>query len=189
MGVLGMFLAAAGSGVVNFVLSLYLQQVGGFSPLATALAFLPFALALVAVGRVAPQLVGRLGAGGTTRAGLVIAALGLALLARLGAATHYWSELAPGVVLLAIGMGMVFAGSAVLATEGVAQNQAGLAGGVMNTAMELGPTVGLATLMAIAATRSTAVEGYSWAFGTAAAAYLVTALLESIVSRRRRRGH
>lgn len=176
-GLVGMFLAAAGSGVVNFILSLYLQQVLEWSPLMTALAFLPFAVALIATGQMAAPLVGRFGAARITGVGLVLAAVGLALLTRLTPETAYLNGLLPGLVLVAVGISLAFSGSAVLSTMNVPQDRAGLAGGVMNTAMELGPTVGLALLMSMAATQAQTVVGYAWAFGTAAVAYAIAALL------------
>ncbi|MGX9176476.1 hypothetical protein [Mesorhizobium sp. BHbdii] len=62
-----------------------------------------------------------------------------------------------------------------LSTMNVPQYQAGLAAGVMNTAMELGPAVGLAVLMSVAATQNGAVQGYGWAFGAACLFYLAAA--------------
>jgi hypothetical protein len=175
-GLLGMLLAAAGSALIEFVLSLYLQQARGWTPLATALAFLPFAAALMATNHIAPAVVGRLGPARVTVAGLLVAAAGLGLLAGIGRETDYAAGLLPGMVLLAAGMSLMFSGSAVLSTMNVPPRQAGLAGGVMNTAMELGPTVGLAALMSVAAARPDAVDGYAWAFGAGGAAYLAAAL-------------
>ncbi len=183
-GLFGMFLAAAGSGVVNFVLSLYLQQVLGWSPFMTAMAFVPFAVALIVMGRVGGPLVGRFGPARMTGIGLLIAAVGLALLTQLAPDTRYLPGLLPGIVLVAVGISFAFSGSAVLSTANVPQHRAGLAGGVMNTAMELGPTVGLAILMAVAATQIDTIAGYAWAFGTAAVTYLVAALLSFASGRR-----
>ncbi|MGK9234411.1 MFS transporter [Inquilinus limosus] len=176
VGLLGMLLAAAGSALIEFVLSLYLQGAREWSPLATALAFLPFAVALMAANHLAPALVGRFGPARVTVAGLLAAAAGLGLLAGIDRGTDYAAGLLPGMVLLAAGMSLMFSGSAVLSTMNVPQRQAGLAGGVMNTAMELGPTVGLAALMAVSATRPDAVDGYAWAFGAGSAAFLAMAL-------------
>ncbi|OXT02196.1 MFS transporter [Notoacmeibacter marinus] len=183
-GLVGMFLAAAGSGVINFVLSLYLQQVLGWSPLMTALAFVPFAVALIATGQLAAPQVERFGAARITGVGLIVAAVGLALLTQLTPDTRYLQGLLPGIVLIAVGISLAFSGSAVLSTTNVPQRRAGLAGGVMNTAMELGPTVGLAILMSVAATQVETVTGYAWAFGTAAVAYTFVALLSFAFSGR-----
>lgn len=184
VGLVGMLLAAAGSGLVAFVLSLYLQQERDWSSLETAGAFVPFAVVLIATSRVAGPLVGRFGAGPVLIAGLVVGAAGLGLLAGIDRDTSYALGLLPGVVLLAVGMSLMFSGSAVLSTANVPLHQMGLAGGVMNTAMELGPTVGVAALMAVAAVRTDVVDGYAWAFGTAGAVYVAAALAATVLVRR-----
>lgn len=182
VGLVGIMLAAAAAGgLVNFVLSLYLQQVKGWSPIETAAAFVPFAVVLLASGQAAATLVGRFGGGGVTIAGLLIAALGLGLLAGIGYESGYLFDLLPGLVLLAAGASLIFSGSAVLSTANVPIQQAGLAGGVMNTAMELGPTVGLASLMSIAATRMDTVTGYAWAFGSASVICVVVAIGSGVI--------
>ncbi|OTA18283.1 LmrA [Xenorhabdus vietnamensis] len=183
-GLFGMFLAAAGSGIVNFVLSLYLQQELGWTPLMTAFSFLPFAIALIVAGKMAAPLVGRMGAARVTSLGLFIAAIGLGLLVAIDRDTTYTVVLLPSLVLVAIGTSLAFSGSAVLSTMNVPQHQAGLAGGVMNTAMELGPTIGLSSLMAVAATQADTIDGYVWAFGTASVIYIIAALLAMLFTHR-----
>ncbi|MGV9701008.1 hypothetical protein [Streptomyces sp. NPDC003483] len=133
------------------VLSLHLQQDRAWSPLLTSVAFVPFAVTLVASGRTAGPLIGRYGAKAVTAAGLGTAALGLALLAFTGFDTHtpYAYGLLPGLVLLPAGAAASFAGAAVLATADVPHRQSGLSGGVLNTAMELGPTVLFAVLLTL----------------------------------------
>lgn len=144
-------LSACGTGMTFVVLSLHLQQARGWSQLQTSAAFVPFAVALIASGRAARPLIGRHGARIVAATGLGTAAVGLALLALSGINTHipYGYGLLPGLVLLPAGAAASFAGAAVLATEGVPPRQAGLAGGVLNTAMEFGPTVLFAILLAL----------------------------------------
>jgi MFS family permease len=181
-------LAAAGTAVVYLLMSLYFQQVRGWSPLRTSLAFLPCALSLAATGRIAARLVARLGPRATLVTGLATGAAGLLLLARLGPHTAYAPGVLPGLVLLPAGAGLTFAGGTVLAGAGVPPCQAGLAGGVINTAIETGPTVGVAGLVAVAAARTTAAaaggaaraaattDGYAWALGAAGLAFTLLAL-------------
>ncbi|ARF73583.1 MFS transporter [Kitasatospora albolonga] len=167
-------LSACGTALTFVILSLDLQQTRGWSPLETSAAFLPFALALIVSGRAAERLLGRYGAGAVTTAGLGAAGAGLVLLAVTGLDEHtpYAYGLLPGLVLLAGGAAASFAGGAVLATAGVPLRQTGLAGGVLNSAMELGPTVLLAVLLTLGSdTRSLA------ATGTALAALALLALL------------
>ncbi|MBM7052946.1 MFS transporter [Streptomyces durocortorensis] len=144
-------LSACGTAMTFVVLSLHLQQTLGRSPLQTSAAFVPFAVALIATGRAAGPLVIRYGAGAVTTAGLGTGAAGLALLAATGlqAQLPYVYGTLPGLVLLAAGAAASFGGASVLATEGVPPQRAGLAGGVLNSAMELGPTVLFALLLTL----------------------------------------
>jgi MFS family permease len=184
--------AAAGTSVAFLLISLYLQQIRGWSPLRTSLAFVPYALSLITAGRLASRSISWLGARAVVVAGLATAASGLLLLSRLDPHTAYATGLLPGLVLLPAGAALTFAGAAVLAATGVPQQQAGLAGGVMNTAMELGPTAGLALLVTVAAARTAHVTaagasphaattgGYAWALGTAGLAFALLAVLTVI---------
>ncbi|MGW6707345.1 MFS transporter [Streptomyces sp. NPDC054956] len=159
-------LTAAGTATTFVLLSLHLQQELGWSALRTSAAFVPFAVVLLAAGRVAGPLVARYGAPLVSTAGLVTAAAGLALLALTGLTTGipYAYGLLPGLILLPAGAAAAFAGAAVLATDGVEPHQAGLAGGVMNTAMELGPTVVFAAVLSLGSdTISLAVSAVAFA--------------------------
>lgn len=164
-------LTAAGTAVTFVLLSLHLQQDRDWSALETSAAFVPFAVALLASGRTAGPLIARYGAPAVTSSGLAVAGGGLALLALTGLAPHtpYAYGLLPGLLLLPAGAAASFAGAAVLATAGVGPRQTGLAGGVMNIAMELGPTVVLAALLALGSD-TTSLAAAAVAF--AAAAYL-----------------
>lgn len=184
-GLAGMLLAAAGSLLIEYVLLIYLQQVRGWSAFETAVSFLPFAAALIGINLIAVSIVVRIGAGLATAAGFLTGAAGLACLATLNNGTSFAGVLLPGQVLLAIGMALSFAGAAVLSTRNVPLDRMGLAGGVMNTAMELGPTLGFALLMAVAATRTDAVEGYALAFATASASCVIAAAIVYAVAGRR----
>ncbi|UXI00394.1 MFS transporter [Photobacterium sp. TY1-4] len=175
VGLIGILLASASMGLVTFLLSLFLQVQQNWTPLETAGAFIPYTLTLLLMNRAAGGIVSRLGPLKVTILGLLIGSIGLALLSGIHLQVTYISGLLPGIVALTIGTSMMFAGSAVLSTMNVPQQQAGLAGGVMNTAMELGPTFGLASLMAVAGFAPSVVSGYSLAFGTAAGVYLFAA--------------
>ena len=173
LGLAGIGLTAAGTATVFVLLSLALQEGRGWSALLTSAAFVPFAVALLGSGRLAGPLIGRYGPGRLTGAGLGTAAAGLGLLAATGFDTSvpYAYGLLPGLLLLPAGCALSFAGAAVLATEGVAADRAGLAGGVLNTAMELGPTVLFAALLTLGGD----------AVSLAAAAVLFTALAATTI--------
>ncbi len=151
LGLAATALTAAGTATVFVLFSLHLQDERGWSALRTSTAFVPFAVALLASGRVAGRLIGRYGAPVLTGAGLAVGAVGLVLLALLGLndSVPYAYGLLPGLVLLAAGVAGSFAGAAVLATDRVPAERTGLAGGVHNTAMETGPTVVFALLLGV----------------------------------------
>ncbi|MFH8710389.1 MFS transporter [Streptomyces zaomyceticus] len=151
LGLAAIGLTAAGTATVFVLLSLAFQQQRGWNEPLTSAAFVPFAVALLGSGRLAGPLIGRYGPGRVTATGLATAAAGLGLLAATGFDTSvpYAYGLLPGLLLLPAGGALSFAGAAVLATEGVPAHRAGLAGGVLNTAMELGPTVLFATLLTL----------------------------------------
>ncbi|MFI5490158.1 MFS transporter [Micromonospora echinaurantiaca] len=190
-------LSAAGTAAVSLLLVLYLQQIRDWTPLRTSLAFGPYAVVLVVVGRLSGRLIVRWGAGRTTSTGLALAAGGLLLLAGLDLRTGYLPGLLPGLVLLPAGVALSFSAGSVLALADVRPRQAGLAGGVLNTAMEVGPTTGLALLTAVAAARTAYLEaggagppnattgGYAWAFGTAGLAFAALAAVTAVTGRTR----
>lgn len=183
-------LVAAAMAAYFFILALYFQQIQGYSPLRTSAAFLPPVAAVLFTASVGGRAVRRFGARAVTAAGLGTAALGLVLLAGLDAESPYFGLLAAGIALFPVGAGFTFSGATVLAVEDAAPHQAGLAGGVVNTAMEIGPPVGLAVLVPLAASRAAELEGvtrsaataggYGFAFGAAAAALALAAGLTLI---------
>ncbi len=183
-GLIGMFLAAAGSMLIEYVLTLYLQQIRGWSSLATAVSFLPFAVTMIVANQISAPLIARFGVVRVLSAGGLVTAVGLGLLAWISRDSAYAAILLPGQILLAAGISLVLSGSAVQSTANVEQHQAGLAGGVMNMAMELGPTVGLTVLMAVAATQPYAVQGYAWAFGAAGVLFILFAIVASMLPRK-----
>ncbi|MEU6976274.1 MFS transporter [Streptomyces sp. NPDC046371] len=151
LGLAAVALTASGTAGVFVLLSLALQEGRGWSALRTSGAFVPFAVALLLAGRAAGPLIRRYGAGRATGAGLGTGAVGLGLLAATGLdpAVPYAYGLLPGLLLLPVGAAVSFAGAAVIATEGVPARDGGLAGGVLNTAMELGPTVVFAAVLTL----------------------------------------
>jgi EmrB/QacA subfamily drug resistance transporter len=142
-----------------FVSSLYLQQVLGLSPLNTGLIFLPMSL-MVAVGASrAGALVGRFGVRSVLGGGLVMLAVGMALLARIGpggSAIVY--VMIPGLITAA-GIGMSIVPSTIAATQGAGEGQAGLASGLVNTSRQVGAGLGLAILVTLATQHSTDLIG------------------------------
>jgi MFS family permease len=137
-----------------FFLSLYLQQVQGYSPVRAGLAFLPMTLAIVASSTLASRMVTRIGAKPMLVLGMTTEAVGLALLTQVSAGGSYVAEILLPGFLVAIGIGFSFVPSTISAVAGVANDEAGLASGLVNTSRLVGGALGLAILAAIAAART-----------------------------------
>ena len=135
-----------------FVLTLYLQDVLGYSAVETGVAFAGFALTVVVVSNVAQALVGRLGVRPTLTAGLLVSASSLAWLTRLPVDGHYFWDLFPAFVLGGAGMALSFVPVTIASLTGVERSDAGVASGLINTSRQIGGAVGLAAVSAIAAT-------------------------------------
>ncbi|MBC9716148.1 MFS transporter [Streptomyces sp. TRM66268-LWL] len=179
VGLLAVAVTAAGASVTFVVLSLQLQEERGWSALQTSAAFIPFAVAQLAAARAAAPLIARFGAARTTAYGLGTAATGLGLIALTGLAEQlpYAYSLLPGTLLLPAGAAVAFAGAAVLSTDRVPAGQAGLAGGVFNTAMEVGASAVFAAAIALGGDAAT--------FAALAVAFVAVALLNSLPNNHR----
>lgn len=195
VALLAIWLTAAASATGTFVLSLYLQQVQGMSQARTSAAFLPLLL-VIAMGPISGRLAARHGPRGVTVAGLLLAATATVLLSRIEVGTPYAGVVLAGLVLFSVGSGLAFAGATVTALAAVPAERSGVAGGLVNTAMEVGPTVGLAALLALATARTDALRhaghdipeaitsGYALAFGAMAFAFVVIATAVTLIFRR-----
>jgi len=140
---------------VIFVFALYLQQIRGYSPIATGFAFLPFAVSL-GIGNLAAGWVGaHAGLRAPMAAGLAVGGLGYWLLRPLDAALPYRAML-PGLVIIPAGVGLAvpLMTSALLAS--VPRSRSGAASGVLNTARQAGGGIGVALFGALLAGRDTA---------------------------------
>jgi MFS family permease len=133
----------------QFVLTLYLQAMNGWSAIETALAFLPAGL-LVAFGstRIGP-LVTRVGTASVIAAGALASVAGYALILRLDAVPDYALVLLPTMVLIGIGFMLGFPTLNMQATMGVADHEQGLAAGLVQTSFQIGGAIGLAVTTAI----------------------------------------
>ncbi len=160
-----------------FFLSLYLQQVNGYSPLKAGFAFLPAALATLTGALTGTRLVPRLGVRRQLIIGPLLAAVGLAWLSQLSAGDGYLAHVFGALVLTGLGMGLSFVPMTIAATADVPMHQAGLASGLINTTRQIGGALGLAVMATIAAGASTPTAGYDRAFWVTAAAMVTGATL------------
>src|SRR5579872_4940107 len=148
-------LLATGMFTTFFLGALYLQRVQGFSSLQTGLAFLPFTIALGAMSLgVTVRLIGRFGARRVLMAGLVLVASALYLLSAAGPRTGYFPQLLITYAVFGFGAGMSVMPLTLLAMSEVAAEDAGLAAGISNVALQVGAALGLAVLGTVAAQRT-----------------------------------
>jgi EmrB/QacA subfamily drug resistance transporter len=193
LGVLG-----AGMFGVFLFLTYYLQQTLGYTPLKTGLAFLPLTGALVITSSLAStRVLPRTGPRPLFAVGMALAAIGLALLAQLGVNASYATQVLPGLTLVGAGLGLVFPPATNIATSRVNAADAGVASALVNTAPQIGGSIGTALLSTLAASATSsylagkppttnllthaAVHGYTtafwWSAGIFAAGALTTGLL------------
>ena len=181
-----LLLNAGGLGATLFFLTLYLQVVLGHPALAVGAAFAPITLLILLLSPHAARLTTRFGARPLMVAGLAQLAGGALLLSRLPLAGHYWTDVLPGMVLLALGSGMTYAPTYIAAASGVAPEDQGAASGLINSAQEIGAAVGL-SILALVATRAggpgALVEGYRAGLVGAAAFFTVGAVVAVSVPR------
>ena len=148
---LSLAIGAALSGML-FLLTLFLQNVLGFSPLQAGFAFLPTALGVVAGAGLTSRLIGRVGPRVPMTAGALLAAIGMFWLSAVTAHANYFADVLGPMVVLAIGLGMAFVSTSVTAISGVQPNESGLASALLNVGRQLGGSLGIAIVGTIATT-------------------------------------
>jgi hypothetical protein len=142
-----------------FISALYMQLVLGFSALQVGLAFFPsnLLMATFSLG-LSARMVMRWGPRRPLCAGLLVASVGLLLFARAPVHGALWLDVMPGMLLLGLGAGMALNPLLLLAMDGVAPDQSGLASGVVNTSFMMGGALGLAVLASLADARTGALR-------------------------------
>jgi EmrB/QacA subfamily drug resistance transporter len=155
----------AGANVAGFVLgtslfgmflmlTLYMQQVLGYSPLRTGVSYLAVAGTAIIWSGVASQLVTRIGVKPVLVAGQAFMTAGLLYFTQVDVGGSYLGDLLPGFLLIAIGMGFSFVPISIAALAGVQPSEAGLASGLFNTSQQIGGALGIAALSALATSTS-----------------------------------
>jgi len=147
-------LAMAGFYSVFFFVTLYLQNVLGFSPTRAGAAYVPVALLVTVSAIGASGLITRLGSRPLIVAGALIAAGGVFWLSHLPAHGSYLADVFPGMMVMALGLGGVFVGVQTAANAGVPPSLAGLASALINASFQVGAALGLAVLSAVATSRT-----------------------------------
>jgi EmrB/QacA subfamily drug resistance transporter len=137
-----------------FLLSLYMQQVLGFSALKTGVGYLAVALTAVVASGIAQALVTRLGVKPILAIGMGLLGGGLAYFTQVSPNGSYLGDLLPGFLLIGVGLGFSFVPVSIAALAGVTGKDAGLASGLINTSQQIGGALGLAVLATVSTTRT-----------------------------------
>lgn len=142
-----------------FLLSLYMQQVLGFSAMETGLGYLAVALTVIAAAAVSQGLVTRLGVKPVLVVGMGLLTMGLIYFTQVSVGGSYATDLLPGFLIIGVGMGFSFVPISIAALAGVQGPEAGLASGLINTSQQIGGALGLALLTTVATTRTSNLAG------------------------------
>jgi EmrB/QacA subfamily drug resistance transporter len=138
-----------------FFISLYLQDVKGYTPIKTGIAYLPLAVGIIVSAGIASQLVTRLGFKIPLVIGMLLIAGGLVWFAQVpGHGGSYLSDILGPSILAAFGLGFAFVPVTIAAVTGTKPHEAGLASGLINTSQQVGGALGLAILATIANSRT-----------------------------------
>ena len=147
-------IAFAGFLAVFFFLTLYMQNVLGYSPIQTGAAYIPLCFAIGISAGITSQLISRIGTRPLIVGGAVIAAGGLYWLSRIPVHGSFLSDLLPGMLVMSLGIGAVFVSVTTAANAGVPADKAGLAAALLNASQQLGGALGLAIFTAVATSRT-----------------------------------
>jgi EmrB/QacA subfamily drug resistance transporter len=132
------------------MLTLYMQQVLGYSAMKTGVAYLAVAGTSIIWANVAAAMVGRVGVKPLVAGGMALLAVGMVLFAQVEVGGSYWTDLFPGFLIIAVGLAFCFVPISIAALAGIKPSEAGLASGLINTSQQIGGAFGIALLSTIA---------------------------------------
>jgi len=145
-----MLLVALAMFGVFFYLSLYVQQILGYSPVEAGASFLPATILIAVLSPKVGSLVDRLGSRWLTGSGMTLLAVSLVLFSRLGTQASYW-DILPGLVAMGVGMALAMTPTTAAAMSSVPRDQAGVGSAVLNSMRQVGGSLGIAVTGAIVA--------------------------------------
>ena len=137
------------------MLTLYMQQVLGYSPLQTGIGYLAVAGTAIIWANVAAAAVTRIGVKPALVFGMSLMTLGLLYFTQVSVDGSYWSDLFPGFLIIGLGLPFAFVPVTIAAVAGTKPQEAGLASGLINTSQQIGGAVGIAILSTIAVSTTT----------------------------------
>ncbi|GAA2352660.1 MFS transporter [Nonomuraea africana] len=192
-----MFLMGGGMLATFYFLTLYMQVIKGYAPMLTGLAYLPFAIGIgIGAGAVGPPMLARTSDRTVTMTGLLLAAVGMAWFSLLTPDQNALTVLLPAQLAAGIGLGLVTVAVTIAGVRGVADQDTGIASGLINTTQQIGGALGLAVLAAIATaaaqTQPTGTpapdaltQGYTTGILAGGALYLAAVLVAALTLKRR----
>ena len=133
-----------------FFISLYMQNVLGYSAIKAGLSYLPLAVSIIIAAGIASQLVTKIGFKPVLAAGMALVSAGLLWFSQISPDGTYLGDILFPSLLAAFGLGLSFVPQTIAAMSGVADREAGLASGLINTSQQIGGALGLAVLSSIA---------------------------------------
>jgi EmrB/QacA subfamily drug resistance transporter len=145
-----MITAMAGFYTMFLLITLYQQNVLGLSPLPAGAAYVPAALGVAVSAGVNTSLMAKVGTRPVIVVGAVLGAGGIYWLSRIPVHGSYWSNILPGLMVTALGLGGVLVGTTTAAQNGVSPDKAGLAAALINSSLWLGGALGVAIFTAVA---------------------------------------
>jgi EmrB/QacA subfamily drug resistance transporter len=151
--VVGLLLGASLFSMFYFI-SLYMQQVLGYSPIHAGLSYLPLAVTIIVAAAIGGQLVTRFGFKPILASGLAFVSVGLLWWSQVSVGGGFLTDILGPSLLAAIGLGFGFVTSTIAAVAGVEEREQGLASGLINTSQQIGGALGLAVLSTIATSRT-----------------------------------
>ncbi len=150
-----MLCMASGLFSVFFFTTLYLQEILGYTPVKTGVSFLVVPVAIAITATNVPRVIQKIGYKPILMVAPLVVSAGLFWVSHIPVNGTYWGNVAPGMILLGLGMGATFVSATIAGTSGVPHHEAGLASGLLNTSQQVGGALGLAVLTGIATSSTT----------------------------------
>jgi predicted MFS family arabinose efflux permease len=144
-----MLFLGAGMFATFYFLTLYMQQILGYSPVKTGFAYLPFSLGMGVAAGLSSRLIARFAPRVIAGPGLLVGAAGMFWFSTLEPSSSYTTRLMPAMFVTALGLGASFVPMTLAAVSGVRDQDSGIASALLNTAQQVGGALGLAVLSTI----------------------------------------
>lgn len=157
-----LLLTSMGLFAVFLLLAYYMEDTLGFSPLRTGVAFMPIVIAIsLSAAFASARLLSKVGPRPLVPTGMVLSAMGMVLFTRLTQYSDYWGHVLPGLILLGLGLGLIFAPAIASATAAIEKRDVGAASAMVNTIQQIGGSIGTALLNTIAVTVATRAQAHA----------------------------